>query len=114
MWHSLVNETLAKQKPGREENPQAGLTHPRPFSYLFYVASKPTGSNDHGITGLIRRTRLCVKPRVRLDRLRKNDAACLCTNRQWDSARPHDRGTRGGWRHSLALSVHAGPDPARE
>jgi hypothetical protein len=39
-----------KTKPGREENPQAGLTHPRPFSYLFYVASKPAGSNDHGIS----------------------------------------------------------------
>jgi hypothetical protein len=59
-----------KTKPGREENPQAGLTHPRPFSYLFYVASKPTGSNDHGISRLIRRGRLCVKPGIGLDRSR--------------------------------------------
>src|ERR1700685_1281069 len=72
----LVEMTLAKQKPGREENPRAGLTHPRPFSYLFYVASKPTGSNDHGITGLIRRAHLCVKPSVRLDRHRKTPCRC--------------------------------------
>src|SRR6266851_3001359 len=70
MWPPLANEALAKQKPGREENPQAGLTHSRPFSYLFYVASKPTGSNDHGIKRLIRRGRLCVKPGIGLDRCR--------------------------------------------
>src|ERR1700758_256532 len=57
-----------KTKPGREEILKAGLTHPRPFSYLFYVASKPAGSNDHGISRLIRRGRLCVKPMLGLDR----------------------------------------------
>jgi dCTP deaminase len=63
MWASL-----AKQKPGREEIPQAGLTRPRPFSKLFYVACKPAGSNDHGINRLIRRDHLCVKPAIGLDR----------------------------------------------
>src|SRR5277367_909835 len=71
MWPPLARSIgQTKTKPGREENPQAGLTHPRPFSYLFYVASKPTGSNDHGIKPLIRRERLCVKPGIGLDRCR--------------------------------------------
>src|ERR1700686_5645492 len=69
MWPPLARSIgQTKTKPGREENPQAGLTHPRPFSYLFYVASKPAGSNDHGISRLIRRGRLCVKPGIGLDR----------------------------------------------
>jgi dCTP deaminase len=79
----------AKQKPGREEIPKAGLTHPRPFSYLFYVASKPAGSNDHGISRLIRRARLCVKPGIGLDRV---DDFGRCGDRVPLSFAPTDEG----------------------
>ena len=50
----------ANKKPA-EEKILAGHTCPRPFSYLFYVASKPAGSNDHEIDVVIRSDRLPVK-----------------------------------------------------
>src|SRR5262249_46505564 len=39
-----------KTRPGGKSS--AGHTCPRPFSNLFYVACKPAGSNDHGITAV--------------------------------------------------------------
>src|SRR5436309_237036 len=57
----------ANKKPA-EEKILAGHTCPRPFSYLFYVASKPAGSNDHGIDVVIRSARLPVKAPVGVDR----------------------------------------------
>jgi len=53
----------ANKKPA-EEKILAGHTCPRPFSYLFYVASKPAGSNDHEIDVVIRSDRLPVKTAV--------------------------------------------------
>src|SRR6476660_6144127 len=50
----------ANKKPA-EEKILAGHTCPRPFSYLFYVASKPAGSNDHEIHVVIRSDCLPVK-----------------------------------------------------
>ena len=58
---------LANKKPA-EEKILAGHTCPRPFSYLFYVASKPAGSNDHEIDVVIRAECLPVKAPVGLDR----------------------------------------------
>src|SRR3954468_8490859 len=55
----------ANKKPA-EEKFLAGHTCPRPFSYLFYVASKPAGSNDHEIDVVIRLHRLPVKAPKRL------------------------------------------------
>src|SRR3954447_18613153 len=55
----------ANKKPA-EEKILAGHTCPRPFSYLFYVASKPAGSNDHEIDVVIRLHRLPVKAPKRL------------------------------------------------
>src|SRR6187401_3097807 len=55
---------LANKKPGR--NNRAGFTCPRPFSSMFYVASKPAGSNDHEIDVVIRAARLPVKAAGRL------------------------------------------------
>src|SRR5712671_4097704 len=52
----------------RPEKILAGHMCPRPFSYLFYVASKPAGSNDHEIDVVIRLHRLPVKAPVGLDR----------------------------------------------
>src|SRR4051812_38673743 len=69
IWTSRTQTSrglLANKKPGR--NNRAGLTHPRPFSSLFYVASKPAGSNDHEIHVVIRAARLPVKAPVGLDR----------------------------------------------
>jgi hypothetical protein len=60
----LANEASAKQNPAGRKILKAGLTHPRPFSYLFYVASKPAGSNDHGIKLLLRAASLFVKKPV--------------------------------------------------
>src|SRR5213595_3605232 len=53
----------------RPEKILAGHTCPRPFSYLFYVASKPAGSNDHEIHVVIRLHRLPVKAPKRLPSL---------------------------------------------
>ena len=71
-----------KQNPAGRNNPQAGLTRPRPFSKLFYVACKPAGSNDHGIKRLIRCARLSVKPGIGLDRCSSNFAAA-CGETTW-------------------------------
>src|SRR3954452_13923130 len=74
----------ANKKPA-EEKILAGHTCHRPFSYLFYVASKPAGSNDHEIDVVIRSDRLPVKAPAGVDRRR--DAA----RDQGHLARSHDR-----------------------
>src|SRR5260221_13157044 len=65
MWPPCRPVGPTKNRP---ERILAGHTCPRPFSYLFYVASKPAGSNDHGIDGVILSDRLPVKAPVGVDR----------------------------------------------
>src|SRR3954462_15963390 len=55
----------ANKKPA-EEKILAGHTCPRPFSYLFYVASKPADSHDHEIDVVKGLHRLPVKAPKRL------------------------------------------------
>src|SRR5437763_8473251 len=74
----------------RPEKILAGHTCPRPFSYLFYVASKPAGSNDHEIDVVIRSARLPVKASKRLPSLVRGRGQ-KDHDDQGHSARPPDR-----------------------